>query len=232
MQPITVSVDSSHHLHAVFTLINYTLIIETTTGGTTNPTPGTYTYNAGATKSVTAVSDTDYKLDHWELDGSNVGSVNPYTVTMNQNHKLKAVFAYVPPPPALSVSISPLSTSINVGKSVTFTSTVTGGTSPYSYQWYLNSAPVSGATSNTWTFTPSTGGIYYVYLKVTDSGNNTTQSETARITVTTVPVGGYSAPIQTPVTLKSIIPYLTLTAILTIAFTTIKRKTTRKPKQQ
>jgi len=128
----------------------------------------------------------------------------------------------------LSVSINPLSSSILVGQSVTFTSTVSGGITPYGYQWYFDGNPVSGATSNTWTVTPATSGIYYVYLKVTDAVDNTKQSETARITVATVPVGGYSIPIQTPTKVKPITPYLILTAILSIAFTAIKRKTTRK----
>jgi len=132
----------------------------------------------------------------------------------------------------LLVSVSPLSGSVLAGNSVTFTSSVSGGILPYSFQWYLNGAPVSEATSNTWTFTPTSSGIYYVYLKVTDATGNTKQSETARITVATVPVGGYSIPIQTPATLKPITPYLILTAILTIVYTGIKRKTTRKPKQQ
>jgi len=132
------------------------------------------------------------------------------------------------PPP--SVTISPLSTSILTGQSVTFTSAVSGGIAPYSFQWYLNGNPVSGATSNTWTFTPTSSGIYYIYLKVTDAESNMKQSETARITVATVPVGGYSIPIQTPTTLKPLTPYLILTAILTIAYTTIKRKTTKKTK--
>jgi len=133
------------------------------------------------------------------------------------------------PPP--SVTISPLSASILNSQSVTFTSTVSGGIAPYSFQWFLNGNPVSGATSNTWTFTPTSSGIYYVYLKVTDAIGNTKQSETARITVATVPVGGYSIPIPGQATEKLITPYLILTAFLTIAYTTIKRKTTRKPKK-
>jgi len=124
----------------------------------------------------------------------------------------------------LQASISPLSASITVGQSVAFTPTVAGGYPPYTYQWYLNGNPVSGATSNTWTFTPTTSGIYYVYLKVTDDIGNTTQSETARITVTTVPVGGYSIPIERYTTEKPLTLYLALIGILTVSFTIVKRR--------
>jgi hypothetical protein len=200
-------------------------------GGTTDPAPGTYSYAANSTVQVTAIPDADYVFDHWELDTINVGPANPYTVLMDNNHTLKAVFTYSPPQLPLSVSISPLSASILVGHSVAFTSTVSGGYTPYTYQWYLNGNPVSGATSPSWTFTPTTSGIYHVHLKVTDDKGNTAQSDTARITVATVPVGGYSIPIQIPTKAEPITPYITLTAILTITLITIKRKTTKKTKK-
>jgi parallel beta-helix repeat protein len=165
------------------------------------------------------------------------GSAGDYTVTLNVTDseglwdiEQKQIEVKAPPPP-LTVSISPTSASILVGQSVTFTSTVSGGYTPYSYQWYLNGNPVSGATSASWTFTPTASGIYYVHLKVTDAKGNTAQSETARITVATVPVGGYSVPIQGYSTAKPLTPYLTLIAILTIALATIKRKTPRKTKK-
>ncbi|MEM3459285.1 MAG: ABC transporter substrate-binding protein [Candidatus Bathyarchaeia archaeon] len=206
----------------------YSLTISTTTGGTTSPTPGTYIYLANSSVQVTAIPDTNYVFDHWELDTINVGSANPYYVLMDNNHTLKAVFTYLPPPPPLSVSISPPSASILVGQLVTFTSTVSGGYTPYAYQWYLNGNPVSGATSSAWAFTPTTSGIYYIYLKVTDDKGNTAQSDTARITVAAIPVGGYSIPINIKANKEPIIPYIMLAAILTMAFTAIKRKTTKK----
>jgi len=206
----------------------YSLTITTTVGGTTDPAPGTYSYTANSSVEVTAITNADYVFDHWELDTINVGSANPYTVLMDNNHTLKAVFAYSPPPPSLTASISPLSASILVGQSVTFTSTVSGGYTPYTYQWYLNGAPVSGATSSTWTFTPTTSGIYYVYLKVTDAKANTAQSETARITAGPVPVGGYSIPIQVQTKAEPVLPYIALIAILTAIFTKLRPKTKRK----
>jgi parallel beta-helix repeat protein len=84
----------------------------------------------------------------------------------------------------LAVSISPISASIFIGQSVTFTSNTSGGYTPYTYQWFLNGSPVSGATSDAWTFTSTTSGIYHVYLNVTDGKGNTAQSETAQITAT------------------------------------------------
>jgi hypothetical protein len=206
----------------------YSLAITTTVGGTTNPSPGTYSYTANSSVPVTAIPNADYAFDHWELDTINVGSTNPYTVLMDNNHTLKAVFTYSPPPPALTASISPLSASLLVGQSATFTSTAAGGTIPYSYQWYLNNAPVSGATSSTWTFAPSSSGIYYVYLKVTDAASSTVQSDTARIVVTATPVGGYSISIQPQTTAQPIGIYLVFTAILTAIFTRLKPRIRKK----
>ncbi|MGA9388310.1 MAG: hypothetical protein WBV70_05765, partial [Candidatus Bathyarchaeia archaeon] len=105
---------------------------------------------------------------------------------------------------------------------------VSGGTIPYSYQWYLNGVPFSGATSSSWTFTPSMSGIYYVYLKATDASTNTSQSDTARITVATIPVGGYSVAIGPQTKAEPVLPYIALVAVLTAVFTKLRPKTKRK----
>ena len=54
----------------------------------------------------------------------------------------------------MSVSISSSQDPTDVGNSVTFTASVTGGSPSYSYQWYSSSGAISGATSSTYT-TPS-----------------------------------------------------------------------------
>ena len=84
-------------------LPTYNLTITATVGGTTNPAPGTYCYTANSTVQVTAIPDANYLFDHWELDGSNVSSANPYTVTMNQDHVLIAVFVVSIPVGGLSM---------------------------------------------------------------------------------------------------------------------------------
>ncbi len=85
--------------------------------------------------------------------------------------------------PLLSASISPSPVTISVGQSQTFNSSVSGGTSPYSYQWYLNGALVSGATNSTLTFTPRSAGSYMVYVEVADSVGVKATSNTAIATV-------------------------------------------------
>jgi len=70
----------------------YTLTITHTTGGTTNPAPGNYTYLENTTVTVNATAFTDYVFNHWELDGSKVASAPPIYVTMDANHTVHAVF--------------------------------------------------------------------------------------------------------------------------------------------
>jgi hypothetical protein len=93
------------------------------------------------------------------------------------------------PPPPLSVSIAPLSSTIHVGQTVHFTSTVNGGALPYSFQWVLNGTPVLGATSNSWNFNPTSVEFYTIYLVVTDNDGTTANSANASVTVTPPPEG-------------------------------------------
>jgi hypothetical protein len=98
-----------------------------------------------------------------------------------QSNTVKDVYVYS----QLSVSISPFTVNMKVGESKTFISTVSGGIPPFSYQWYLNSSPVSGATGSTWTFTPTSTGTYKIYIRVADSYTATAQSNTATARVET-----------------------------------------------
>jgi hypothetical protein len=225
--PYSVSMNQNHTLKAFFksSLVNYVLTITASAGGTTSPVPGTYTYASGSNVQVTANPSVGFVLDYWELDGSNVGIGNPYSVMMNQNHTLKAWFKSAPPAPP-TVSIDPPSASAYVGQSVLFTSTVTGGVQPYTYQWYLDNDPVSGATSPTWIFSSGTVGTYYVYLKVTDVNDNTVQSSTSPVTFAAPPTGGYSTSLakQTQAPTLQLTVYVSLVAVFGAALVLKKRK--------
>jgi sorbitol-specific phosphotransferase system component IIC len=84
---------------------------------------------------------------------------------------------------ALSATITASSTSIYLGQSVMFNSTVSGGSPPYTLQWIQNGSSVLNATSGTWSFTPGATGTYSVYLNVTDNIGENVQSNTILITV-------------------------------------------------
>lgn len=82
-------------------------------------------------------------------------------------------------------------------------------------------------------FTASTAGIHYIYLKVTCVGNNAAQSETARVIVTPVPVGGYSVALGEhatahALTAKTLALNAALVAGLAILFTSFEPKTKKK----
>jgi hypothetical protein len=68
------------------------LTISTTTGGTTEPSPDTYTEPEGVLVIVTAIPNASYTLNHWALDGTNIGNDNPTTVLMDTDHSIQAFF--------------------------------------------------------------------------------------------------------------------------------------------
>ncbi|HML02301.1 MAG TPA: PKD domain-containing protein, partial [Candidatus Bathyarchaeia archaeon] len=115
---------------------------------------------------------------------SSPGSYTVYVnVTDNVGSRVKSNTATIIVNAALSVGILPTSATLDVGQHQLFTLNVSGGTSPYSYQWYINGTAVSGATNTTWTFAPSSTGSYKIYVKVTDASRAQATSNIATITV-------------------------------------------------
>jgi hypothetical protein len=181
-------------------------------------------YDASSSVPLNAPAVTGWNFSSWDVDGISQGSTNPITVTMNAAHTATAHYMEVTGLP-LTVSISPMSATTTIGTGVQFTSTASGGTAPYTYQWYLNGNPVSGATSASWTFVPTTAGIYYVYLQVTDAVHSTAQSGTARIEVIPPPpVGGFSISMEEPTPLSYFGTYMGLVALFGTVLCLKKRK--------
>jgi subtilisin family serine protease len=102
---ITVTMNANHDLQAVFTLRQFTLTINSTAGGTTEPAQGARAYDYGTNVTVTAAPNTNYRFEFWELDGSDAGSANPKTILMDDNHELKAYFSQIDH--TLAVSATP-----------------------------------------------------------------------------------------------------------------------------
>jgi hypothetical protein len=91
--PVTITMNTDHSLEAYFKT-TYTLTIQTTTGGTTDPSPGPYVHDEGTPVTVYPDPNDNYEFNYWKLDGQPKYD-NPYTVTMNSDHTLTAYFSYV-----------------------------------------------------------------------------------------------------------------------------------------
>jgi hypothetical protein len=180
-------------------------------------------YDGMASVTLTAPTVQNLNFTYWDVDGPSRGSgVNPITVTMDAAHTATAHYSGLLSP--LTVSISPTLVTIPLGGSVTFTSSVSGGTFPYKYQWFLDSTPVAGATSSSWTFAPTAPGTYFVYLTVTDVNSNTASSTLARIIVPSTVIGGYSVSFTRQAPTTPAIAYFAMVALFGLALSLTKRK--------
>jgi len=121
----------------------YALTISTTTGGSTNPSPGGYSYDYGAAVIIDASSETGYQFSHWSgsvLPGDE--NDNPLTINMDTDKSVKANFIPV------------------TGNFELIINTASGGTTnppagAYSYAGgtavYINALPDSGSSFSHWT---------------------------------------------------------------------------------
>jgi peptidoglycan/xylan/chitin deacetylase (PgdA/CDA1 family) len=114
------------------------------------------------------------------------GTYNIYLrITDHANYQAKSNTATITVYSQPSATIIPSAANITPNSTQRFTSTASGGSTPYSYQWYLNQSQIQNANSNFWDFTPNSAGIYLIYLRVTDSLLETIQSNTATVKVDT-----------------------------------------------
>jgi hypothetical protein len=157
----------------------YALTITSTNGGTTNPSPGTYYYYAGTVVTVTAIPDANYKLDHWELDGSPAGSQNQISVTMNTDHVLKAYFTY-----DVTITAHCNTEGVDISVPITMDGSPTGYNTPHTFTgltgthtFTVPNTDPSGHPFKQWstgetstTITVSTGGTYTAYYETRGVG--------------------------------------------------------------
>ncbi len=177
---------------------------EASCAGTTSPAPGTYTYLEGESVQVTALPNTGWKLSHWTLDGTSIGSQNPASVTMNKGHELVAVFTQGQSASDFAVSASPSSLSIAKGSSGSTTVTVnsingySSGVSltlsglpsgaTYSFlPWSSNAPFTSTLTMDAGTANPGTYA-----LSVTGTGLSDGKVRTTTVTLTITPSFDFS----------------------------------------
>jgi hypothetical protein len=95
----------------------------------------------------------------------------------------------------------PPSQTVTVGSTATFAVSATGG-GPFTYQWYKNGVPVSGATSSSYTTPPtSMGDSNSLFAVVVSSPSETVTSSPATLTVTAIKPAITTQPASQSVTL-------------------------------
>jgi parallel beta-helix repeat protein len=91
VNPETILMNEDKTVTATF-LELFSLEIMVSEGGSTDPIAGIYEYTYGSEVEVNATPEEHYMLSQWLLNDTDVGDANPYTVTIDADYSLTAVF--------------------------------------------------------------------------------------------------------------------------------------------
>ena len=141
-----------------------------------------WTFNGAPIAGATSAS---YAIDHVQFSAAGAYAVNvtnPGGTVTSQSASLTVL----PLPP--TISSAPASQAVNVGAAVSFSVTATG--SP-AYQWSFNGAPISGATSSTYSIAAAQVSAAGAYAVTATNAGGSVASPAALLTVT-APFGGPS----------------------------------------
>jgi len=90
--PVTITMDADKSVTANF-IRQYALTISAETGGTTDPSSGTHSYDTGTEVTITANPNNGYEFNGWTGDvPSGHENDNPVTITMNADKSITASF--------------------------------------------------------------------------------------------------------------------------------------------
>jgi len=204
--PPTVSVSVSN---STIDVNQITVLNATVSGGTA---PYTYQWYNATSGSAISGANTSSLI----ITGVATGTFNYYvSVTDSYPTTVNSTNATITVNPVLIAgNITPSSPAIDTGQSITITLTAnpSGGTTPYTYQWFYGNSSstcttsISGATSSTYTASP-TASTYYCY-KVTDSATTPTSNTSASDLVTVNPALAVNVTPASPINTYT---YLTVT---------------------
>lgn len=90
--PLAVTITADRTVAARFVRRTYTLILQSGGGGAVNANPAATTYQAGTVVQLTATPDAGYGFSGWTIDSLSAGNTQPYSLTMDGDHKVIAGF--------------------------------------------------------------------------------------------------------------------------------------------
>ncbi|MGO5096078.1 beta strand repeat-containing protein, partial [Agathobaculum sp. LCP25S3_E8] len=154
-------------------------LTDCTATGTITTYNGTRYGKAGTSFSLVPDNKTSYVFDSWTTTPSVSISNNAFTMPYSAL-SVKATYKL-----AVTITAQPQSKTVTYGGDVQLSVSAqnsSGGTDGITYQWYKDSAALTGETSNTLTLTKPNAGTYQYYCAVT-YGGSTVKSNTATVTV-------------------------------------------------
>ena len=154
-------------------------LTDCTAAGTITTYNGTHYGKAGTSFSLVPDNKTSYVFDSWTTTPSISISNNAFTMPYSAL-SVKATYKL-----AVTITAQPQSKTVTYGGDVHLSVSAqnsSGGTDGITYQWYKDSAALTGETSNTLTLTKPNAGTYQYYCAVT-YGGSTVKSNTATVTV-------------------------------------------------
>jgi hypothetical protein len=207
--------------------------ISFTINGTPQTTPYSEWFLEGSYTLIMPETHNDYVWSHWLEDGD---PSRTKMIILTGSTTWTGVFEFAVPPygPTAEFTVTP--ETANVGESVKFdaSSSQSGWNGTHErpvieYHWDFGDGNETTTSTPTIYHSFTSFGNYYVTLTVYAPGATPeTATATHKVTVVSVPVGGYSYPITGHTTTTPLTLYLVLTTIIASVFITIKRKTPKR----